>query len=184
MKIITTIGFSFLLLAGAANAQHANIGVKGGLNAYTLTNSFDSDDLKLGFHMGLIGHFHLANPIALQPEIMYSMQGSKNTSLNYINIPVLFQYMYDNGFRLQAGPQLGFLMSAKTKINGTQTDVKDNFEPMDFGLAVGLSYVNPATNFGVDFRYNHGLADIGKNDNANTYNRGFQAGVFYLFNHN
>jgi hypothetical protein len=184
MKIITTIGISLLLLAGAANAQHTNIGIKGGFNGYTLNNNYESEDMKLGYHLGLIGHFHLANPIALQPELVYSMQGSKNTSLNYINLPMLFQYMFDNGFRLQAGPQLGMLVSAKTKTNGTQTDVKNDFEPIDFGVAIGMSYVNPATNFGIDIRYNHGLSDIGRNEGTNAYNRGFQAGVFYLFNHN
>ncbi len=184
MKKFFTIGFSFLLFIGVANAQHVNIGVKGGLNAYSITNNFNiGNDLKLGFHLGLIGHIHFKKPIALQPELVFSMQGSKKTTLNYINVPLLFQYMFNNGFRLQAGPQLGFLASAKTKTNNVQTDVKDNFEPIDFGVAVGVSYVNPATNFGVDVRYNIGITDISKNDNANIYNRGLQIGVFYLFNH-
>lgn len=163
MKIIITIGFSFLLFVGVANAQHANIGVKGGLNAYTINNNFDPDkNLKLGFHVGLMGHIHLADPIALQPELVFSTQGSKNTNLNYINMPLLFKYMYNNGFRLQVGPQVGFLVGAKSKINDVQTDVKENFEGVDLGVTVGISYVNPATNFGFDVRYNHGLTDISK----------------------
>jgi hypothetical protein len=184
MKVIFTTVFAFLLFVGVANAQHVNIGIKGGLNAFTLTNGnvFDHD-LNLGMNLGLIGHVHLADPIALQPELVFSMQGSKNTSLNYINVPLIFQYIYDNGFRLQAGPQLGFLVSAKSKINNEQIDVKDNFESIDLALGVGLSYVNPATNFGIDFRYNHGLTNISQIDAVTIYNRGFQVGVFYLFNH-
>ncbi|GAO29294.1 hypothetical protein JCM15548_11468 [Geofilum rubicundum JCM 15548] len=115
---------------------------------------------------------------------MYSMQGNKNTSLNYINIPLIFQYMYDNGFRLQAGPQLGFLVKAESEIANNQVDVKDQFESIDLALGVGMSYVNPATNFGMDLRYNHGLSNISKIDGTSVYNRGFQVGVFYLFNHN
>ncbi len=185
MKITIITGLSLLLFVGVVNAQHPNIGIKGGLNAYEITNNFDADnDLNLGFHLGLIGHFHLSGPIALQPEIVFSTQGSKNTSLNYINIPLMFQYMYNNGFRIQAGPQLGFLASAKTEMNNVETDVKDNFEGIDLALGVGVSYINPATNFGVDARYNHGITDISKNDNTNVFNRGFQVGVFYLFNHN
>jgi hypothetical protein len=91
--------------------------------------------------------------------------------------------MYDNGFRLQAGPQLGFLVGAKSEIAGEKIDVKDEFESIDLALGAGLSYVNPATNFGVDFRYNHGLTNLSKVDGPSYYNRGFQVGVFYLFNH-
>lgn len=185
MKIAITTIISFLLFVGVANAQHVNIGVKGGLNAYTLTEgSVFDNDLKVGFNLGLIGHVHLADPIALQPELVFSMQGNKNTSLNYINIPLMFQYMYDNGFRLQAGPQLGFLVKAESEIANNQVDVKDNFESIDLALGVGMSYVNPVTNFGIDLRYNHGLSNISKIDGISVYNRGFQVGVFYLFNHN
>jgi hypothetical protein len=182
MKFIITSAFSFLLCIGLTTAQHVNIGIKGGLNAYTITNGnvFDND-LKLGLHLGLIGHTHLSNKIALQPELVYSVQGSKNTNLHYVNIPLVFQYMYDNGFRLQAGPQLGILTSAKT--DNSDTNVKDNFESIDLAIGVGVSYVNPATDFGVDVRYNHGLSNINKTDNSKIYNRGFQVGVFYLFNH-
>ncbi len=180
MKLITTTVLSCLLFIGVTSAQHINIGVKGGLNAYTITNGFVLDnDLKLGMHLGLIGHVHLVDPIALQPEIVFSMQGSENIDLNYINVPLIFQYMYDNGFRIQAGPQIGVLVSAKNQ----DTDVKDNYESIDLALGVGLSYVNPATDFGVDVRYNHGLSNINKSDASKVYNRGFQVGVFYLFNH-
>jgi hypothetical protein len=185
MKLIITTAFALLLFVGVASAQHFNIGVKCGLNAYTITdNSVFDNDLKIGANVGLIGHMHLAKQIALQPEVVFSMQGDKTTSLNYINLPLMFQYMYDNGFRLQAGPQLGFLASAKSEINNVQTDVKDIYESVDLGMGVGVSYVNPATNFGVDFRYNHGLTKINKIGDANLYNRGFQVGVFYLFKHN
>jgi hypothetical protein len=183
MKTIISTALIFLFV-GVTSAQHVNIGVKGGLNAYTITNNsvFDND-LKLGFNLGLIGHIHLADPIALQPELVFSVQGTKNTNLNYINVPLMVQYMYDNGFRLQVGPQLGVLVSAKSKINDVQTDVKGNFESIDFAMGVGVSYVNPATNFGVDFRYNHGLTNINKVNDERFFNRGFQVGVFYLLNH-
>jgi hypothetical protein len=191
-RTITTL-VSLLIFITVSYAQHFNIGIKGGLNAYTITNdNVFENDLKTGLHLGLIGHAHLSGQIALQPEILYSAQGSRytmsgnkvNLNLNYINVPLIFQYMYDNGFRLQAGPQLGVLVSAKSKSNNSEYDVKDDFETIDLGIGVGVSYVNPATDFGVDVRYNHGLTNISKNDNSALYNRGFQLGVFYLFNHN
>lgn len=192
MKLIITTVLSVFLLAGTATAQHTNIGIKGGLNAYTIKNDNNSNvDTKVSFHLGLIGHIHISNQFALQPELVYSVQGAKYTvagtevrlNLNYVNVPLLFQYMFDNGFRLQAGPQLGILASAKSEVNNNDTDVKDDFEPIDLGLAIGASYVNPESNFGVDIRYNAGLSNINKNGNVNSFNRGLQAGVFYLFNH-
>ncbi len=83
--------------------------------------------------------------------------------------------MFDNGFRLQAGPQVGFLIRA---------DNKNDYKPIDFGLSAGASYVFPPTGFGVDARYNFGLTNINKNGAVNSTNRGFQFGIFYIFKYN
>lgn len=193
MKLFITTVIAIFVFVGVATAQNANVGIKGGLNVYTLENSDNSNaDPKLSFHLGLLGHIHIASQFALQPELNYSLQGSKYTiagkevkvSLHYINVPVLLQFMFDNGFRLQAGPQLGFLASANSELQKTDTNVKDNYETLEYGLGFGVSYVNPKSNIGLDFRYNHGLSNINKNGNAKIYNRGLQAGVFFLINHN
>lgn len=173
------------MIIGTTSAQSFNLGIKGGLNLYTIGGDNDgSYDYKPSFHIGLLGHIHMSDNFALQPELVFSAQGAKyggdqKLDLNYINVPVLFQYMFDNGFRLEAGPQVGFLVSAEAD----GTDIKDNFDGTDVGIAIGMSYVNPASNFGYDVRYNHGLTNINENDNVDAYNRGFQLGVFYLFKH-
>jgi hypothetical protein len=188
-SIIATIALFTVMAVGTVQAQHVNIGIKGGLNAYNLSNSSGGEyDTKLGGHVGLLGHIHMASQFGLQPEIVFSMQGAKSTfndaklSLNYVNVPVLLQYMFNNGFRLQAGPQIGFLMSAKVE-NGSSVDVKDAYNNLDLGLSFGASYVQPSTGFGFDVRYNHGMSDIAESSLVETFNRGFQVGVFYLFKH-
>lgn len=189
----TYLAFLVVLVVtgSSAYAQEMNIGIKGGLNAYTIGGD-DTNDIKtkLGFNVGLLGHIHLSEQFGLQPEIVYSTQGAKSNdgsdlklNLDYINVPVLFQYMYDNGFRIQAGPQLGFLTNAKAKGDGVSVDVKDAFKTIDFALSVGASYVDPASGFGVDARYNYGISNINEDDSSKAYNRGFQVGVFYLFKH-
>lgn len=192
MKLLILTALSLLFIRNEVTAQHTNIGIKGGLNAFTIKSDNDNDaETKLGYHIGLIGHIHISDQFALQPELVYSVQGARytvagedaNLHLNYFNVPLIFQYMFDNGFRLQAGPQLGFLASAKAEVDGNDTDVKDSFEKMDVGLGLGASYVNPVSNFGVDFRYNVGLTNINENSNDEAFNRGFQLGVFYLFKH-
>ncbi len=191
MKFYLVALATTFLLTTAVNSQNINLGLKGGLNVYNINNDNNSEyDSKLGFHAGLIGHIHLTRQFAVQPELVYSVQGAKYTNggiesklnLGYINIPVLLQYMFDNGFRLQAGPQIGFMLNAKTEIGDVKTDVKDGFKTVDFGLGFGAGYVTPS-GFGIDARYNLGLSNINENDAVKSTNRGFQAGVFYLLKH-
>jgi hypothetical protein len=192
MKFYLSVALAATMIAGTANAQKVNLGIKGGLNVYNVKNDNGFEyDSKTGFHAGLLGHIHLAPQFALQPEVMYSSQGAKFTASNtetklklgYINVPVMFQYMFDNGFRLQAGPQVGFLINAETETNGASTDVKNNLKTVDFGLGVGVGYVHTASGFGVDARYNLGLSNINESDAVKSTNRGVQVGVFYLFKH-
>jgi len=174
-----------MMLTGTLSAQSVNIGVKGGLNVYNVTNA--GFDQKAGVHLGLLGHVHLANHWAFQPEIMYSSQGARfgesdnRLNLDYLNVPLLMQYMFDNGFRLQAGPQVGFLVNANTVEGGNKIDRNDQYKNIDLGLSFGASYVHPPTGFGIDARYNLGLTDISETNNYR--NNGFQLGLFYLFNH-
>ena len=189
-----------ILITGIASAQHGNspagrvnIGIKGGVNVYNVHNDNNTEyDPRIGFNFGLLGHIHLNTNFAIQPEIVYSAQGAKQTvdngtnnlNLDYINVPVLLQYMFDNGLRLQAGPQVGFLVSAKSKTGNNSIDVKNDMNPIDFALSFGTSYVFPSTGFGIDARYNLGLNNINKNGTVNSTNRGLQLGIFYIFGHN
>ncbi len=192
MKRYLNLALSAILIGGTVSAQHVNIGIKGGLNLFTINNSSGPKyDTKPNFNLGLLGHIHLAKDLALQPELVYSGQGAKfgsgstetKVNLGYINVPVLLQYMFDNGFRLQAGPQIGFLVNAKSKTNNVSTDIKNSIKPVDFAIGAGVGYVHPASGFGVDARYNFGLSDINENSPIKSMNRGAQLGVFYLFNH-
>ncbi|MFC3416171.1 porin family protein [Algoriphagus hitonicola] len=187
MKLYS-IGLLFaFLLTGTLSAQNINIGIKGGLNSYNITpGDFNP---KTGIHLGLLGHIHMTDQIGLQPEIYYSAQGAKfgnssnSLNLDYINIPLLLQYMFDNGFRVQAGPQLGLLMNAKSVTGSTEVDVKNDFKSIDVGIGVGASYIHLPTGFGIDARYNIGMSNISEIASNDYKNRGFQLGVFYLFNH-
>jgi Outer membrane protein beta-barrel domain len=188
--LITAVLISCVASAQHGNSPkgHVNLGIKGGINLYNVYNDDNTNYEQItGYYFGLLGHIHLSSQWAVQPELVYSRQGAKNGgtnyNLDYINVPVLLQYMFDNGFRLQAGPQLGLLVSAKSEINNESTDVKDNFKPFELAFGLGASYVHPPTGFGVDARYNFGLNNINDSGTVNSYNRGLQVGVFYLFRH-
>jgi Outer membrane protein beta-barrel domain len=169
-------------------AQHAEFGVKGGFNAAKFSDNGTSHLFKPSVNVGILGHIHITKSFAIQPELVYSGQGTAYTSnstdfrynLGYINLPVLFQLMTASGFRFETGPQVGALINAKAKSGKISTDVKDNFNPTDFSWAFGVGYITPSK-FGFDVRYNAGISDITKSNETNVKNNVIQAGVFYQF---
>jgi hypothetical protein len=188
MKKISLSVFTFFL-AATLFAQNATFGLKGGLNVSTLSNTNGSDyGSKPGLHAGLLAHVHLSPTVAIQPEVMYSSQGTKYTAgttehvlgLDYVNIPVQFQYMFSNGFRLQTGPQVGFLVNVKDKVNDVETGnfSSDDFKSVDFAWSAGLGYLTPS-GLGVDARYNFGLSNINDAGGNRLRNNVFQVGLFY-----
>lgn len=168
-------------------------GLKGGLNVAKLIYNDNTDaDWRTGFHAGGLAHVHLTPSFSLQPEIYYSSQGAKipyaNTKmdlkLSYIQVPLLLQYNFSNGFRLQGGPQVGFLAGVSDKVDDVELNVysTDNFKTVDVSLPLGISYLG-FSGFGVDTRYNIGLTNINETASSSAKNSVFQVGVFYLFDH-
>lgn len=190
MKKTIIFAASFFLLS-IAQAQEAHFGIKGGMNASSLNSSPSNSDMqtKIGFNAGVLAHIHGPNAQwALQPEIYYSSEGAKSkanskvkTELGYLNIPVLAQYMFDNGFRIEGGPQLGILLNAKSKSGSSSTDIKDNLKTAAFSIPLGVGYLT-SSGLGFDARYNFGISDLNKNPEVNkVHSNVFQFGLFYQF---
>lgn len=187
MKKLIAIAFSTFLIQITIAQQASHFGIKGGVNLSTLRNN-DAFKYQTGYHGGIFSHIHLSKHFALQPELMYSLQGaeSKNSTidlrykLGYLNLPVMIQYMFNNGFRLETGPQASLLVSAKQKINTIETDVKDNLNSFDYGWGFGVGYISKS-NFGLDARYNLGLNEVNESGATDLKNGVFQIGIFYQF---
>ena len=186
MKTILSVIF-FLSLAIFAKAQSADthFGLKAGLNISSLDEKNGVDfNSKAGFHIGGLAHVHLSPHFAVQPEIVYSEQGGKDGAdkwdINYINVPVLFQYMTGGGLRLQTGPQLGFAVSSKIKSGDIEQNIKDDVNTVDVSWALGASYLFPEA-IGIDARYNIGLTNVNDAETPVVRNRVFQVGLFYQF---
>ena len=97
-----------VMVFGFANAQKTRFGIKGGLNISTVVGG-DVDDTKslIGFHVGGLAEIHVVEKFFIQPELLYSAQGTKvdgplgtdaDLKLNYLNIPADKQ---DNHFSYQ-----------------------------------------------------------------------------------
>jgi len=187
-KLLLVAGMGVLFFA-QAGAQQTHFGLKAGLNVSSVPVT-DNDDFtsKTGLHIGGLAHIHVSPHFAVQPELVYSMQGGKLNSttlkLNYLNVPVLAQYMTNDGFRLETGPQIGFLTSAKSKTGNVEIDQDDNFSAIDFSWAFGASYLIPRSDgLGLDFRYNLGISNVSDQNGATARNSVIQLGVFYQFMH-
>lgn len=187
MKKITLTGVMLLFFATVTFAQQSPVqfGLKGGVNFSTLNSDGNNNaDHRTAFHAGALAHIHLSPNWALQPEVMYSAQGAEYSNnrrdqINYINVPVLGQYMFANGLRLQTGPQISFLMDADSKNGNHESDFKSSLKKTDLAWTFGTSYLT-RSGLGIDARYNLGLSDISK-ANTDLKNRVWQVGLFYQF---
>ena len=177
LAVVTVLGFTNV------NAQEIKFGAKGGLNFASISgDNTKGIDAVTSFNFGVLSEIPISDKFSFQPELMYSGQGysfNDNTiALSYLNIPLMGKYYLTKGLSIEAGPQIGFLLSAKNE----KTDVKDSFNTFDFGVNFGLGYkLDNGLNFGV--RYNLGLTDINNLDNSSSKNKNgvFQISVGYFF---
>jgi hypothetical protein len=96
----------------------------------------------------------------------------------------MFKYNVASGFNVQAGPQVGFLVADKYEAGGNSGDLSDTWgvdmNGIDFGLNLGLGY-DLENGLGVDARYDIGMSQITKEDNADSKNSVIQVAVSYTF---
>ncbi|WP_395043781.1 porin family protein [Flavobacterium sp.] len=149
---------------GSANAQETKFGAKAGLNMSNLTGDVEDNSMKVGFHIGGFVNIGISEKFSVQPELLYNTGGAKftggSTNLSYLSIPVMAQYNITEEFSLEAGPQIGFLMSANDKADGGgSVDIKDSLNSTDFGLNLGLGY-DVAENINIGLRYTIGMSNI------------------------
>lgn len=174
--------FTTLVIAQRGNVE---LGIKGGVNLADFNGNANSNSSRTGFHIGALIHIHTLNPkLAIQPEIMFSTQGASfvdgTDKIDYINIPFLLQYLGRGGLRLETGPQVGALVSAKFEDNnGVEYDIKNQIKQSDLSWAFGIGFLSH-TGLGIDARYNLGLSDITKG-RGDVKNHVWQFGLFYQF---
>jgi hypothetical protein len=188
-KLLLSFG-AILLVSFALNAQvQIQPGIKGGVSFSSVTN-FRGDDRVTG-HAGVFVNTKLSSHWSLQPELLYSAQGQKFNdqnsndnvlALDYVQLPVMLQYRPVSKVYVEAGPQVGLLVNAKTEgpNDADKADVKDDYKKADFGVSVGLG-INATKNIGIYGRYNFGVMDVTKSDAIYRQNRDFQLGAAIKF---
>lgn len=159
----------------------AKFGIKGGLNLTSLyVDNVSSEHMKAGFNVGIFSKLPVTRGFSIQPELLYSVKGAKDTynnllegtgeyrfNLGYVELPLLAVVNLAKNFNLHAGGYAAYLVSANVKdvnndgtVNGATDLNADNFQRWDFGLVGGLGF--DVENFTLGARYNYGLTNIGK----------------------
>jgi opacity protein-like surface antigen len=183
LSLVAVMAFGF------ANAQNIKFGAKAGLYISKFTGDAKKSDSKVGFQVGAFGEFKISEKFAIQPELLFSNLGAKETvigikrtyNFNYIVVPVMAKYYVANKFALEAGPQIGFLTSAKLKVDGQTRDIKELFNSTDFGLNIGAGY-DVAEKINIGLRYTIGLSNIEKDSgDSKSGNGNFALAVGYKF---
>lgn len=204
--LFTTVA---IMALGLMNAQEVKYGAKVGLNLSNVTGDIEDTKNKTGLLIGGYAEIKVTDKFSVQPEISYSAQGTKaedsysdmygsitidlTQKLNYLNVPVMAKYYVDKKFYLEAGPQIGFLLSAEQKavakgiyygesVYETETvDNKSSLNSTDFGINIGLGF-NFTDKIGANLRYTSGLSDIDKEDNnSEIYNSNIGISISYNF---
>lgn len=164
-------------------AKATRFGVRGGFNIADLaakdlaTNAiYKEAKSKTGFNGGVFVNIPLSKSFRFQPEVSYSSQGGKvqgasssttmtyEQDLDYINLPLNFQFMTTGGFFVQTGPQVGFLVGAEK--SSTTTGGSSNgggnkayFDKFDLAWTGGIGYLT-RFGLGIDARYNLGITNV------------------------
>jgi opacity protein-like surface antigen len=172
-----------VMVFGFTNAQSAKFGLKSGLNISNLTGDVSDNSSKTGIALGATAEFKVSDKFAIQPELVYSMLGAKNSLVNenlnlgYLNIPVMLKYYVADKFSLESGPQIAFLLSAKAG----STDVKSEVNSTDFGFNFGGGY-DFTKNISAGVRYTAGLSSIAKDSGSDkVHNSNFAIALAYKF---
>ena len=163
----------------ALNAQMLKFGLKAGANFSNLEGDNVDGSTYTSFHFGAVAEISLLENLSLQPELLYSSQGTKvdvagvkDINYNYVTVPVLAKfYLTSKKLSLEAGPQFSFLINE---------DVEEQYEAesFDFAAAGGLGY-NITDNIFAQARYVMGLTEANKD--AEVTNRVIQFSLGYRF---
>ncbi len=156
-------------------------GFKVGANLSNIKGDNPLEGIKPAMHVGGVVELQVSDKISVQPELLYSMQGSQNkddaslkNNNHYIVLPVMIKYFLtdlintgDDFLSIDAGPQISYLVFAKTS-DGWQewTNTKDQLNPIDYGVNIGASY-EMDNGMNINIRYNYNFANIYKSNDFN-----------------
>lgn len=150
------------------------VGVKGGVNyanvhISTFTDMNNAYSYRPGYHFGLTFNYTVKKKIQFNPEVLLSAKGYKidfpdgtdsRVRLNYISIPLVLSYAPLESVNILLGPEMGYLVGAKSKTSGVTTDIRNLWnQKIDIGVALGIRFNLSPYTF-IEGRFTQGLSSI------------------------
>ncbi len=149
-KAFTVIALFFVTLSYA----QVDFGIKSGLNfsnaIYNTSNA--SPEGRVGFYLGTLVDFALSEKFSVQPELLYSSEGIKDGTIDFLNLPVVVKWYFSEGIHIHAGPQVGMVIDAEGGTGG--------LNDYAFSGVGGLGYEVPGGGFTITARFTHGITSI------------------------
>ncbi len=169
LLLLTTIIFSI----SKAQAQ-TQFGLKAGINyVNNVITSIPNpnNDYRFSYHAGIFTRVEFTDRFSISPELIFSGKGYQfdpidamslsggTLHLNYLNFLVIAGYSF-NKLSFELGPEFGFLLSAKSKLDTETIDVSSIWDnKMDLGIATGFSH-QLIEKMRIGVRYIHGLSSV------------------------
>mgnify|MGYP002344195161 FL=1 len=196
MKKISCI-LLFLIFGGLLQAQETALfhgGAYGGIATSQLSGDQLSGFKKAGIYAGAFVNVHLSPKSLLQLELSFIQKGSRAVSkfsgliyhvnLQYIEMPLFYQWRFSKRFALNAGPAAGFLLKnegIERDAYGTFTDERPPFNRFELSVTGGLT-IKIIEHFKVDIRYSQSVLPVRKHASGAVYrlNRGQYNSVLSL----
>ena len=199
LRAVLVAVFAVFVLSAASEAQVAglDIGATAAVNIATVAGD-DTDGASnlTGFMVGLSFIYQASSMFAFQPEIAYSMKGTKleeggesgEIKFAYIDIPLLAKISLGTGMgqarpALYIGPYAAINVGCDVEADGVSIECDEfGVEPktVDFGAIAGVGMDFGAVN--VFARYQFGLTNVGDEaDAGDAKNRVIQIGGRWSF---
>ncbi|OBQ54602.1 PorT family protein [Tamlana sp. s12] len=209
--LVTCLLLVFSYNAKAQNTE-ITIGFKAGANYSSYTPRYIFPNIKdihyarkVGFYIGGLVNFEISNDFRVQPELIFALQGAKlvNKNLEFVEseyspptygdfelninestiiLPIVAQYLINDKFYLEGGPQFGYIVNRKERItknpipddSETPTESADfDYDKFDFGLTFGFGY-NFSEKISVNTRYFFGLIERNYNIKSSVISLGLE----------
>lgn len=161
-----------MILSASLNGQFFNGGITAGVAGSQVAGDTYSGFHKAGIFVGGFVNLQISKRSIFQLELEYFQKGSRKNPdaekddydqylfrVNYIEMPVLYQYVVNDRFKLEAGPSLGFLTGYYEEKD--TEEIKGGNRPayVTFQINAGL-YVSLTHRLMFNLRTNNSLLNI------------------------
>ena len=141
--------FSFLLV----NGQQIRGGIIAGVSPSQVSGDRLSGFNKVGFTGGVLAKTSLSNKVDVEIELLYIQKGSRKPidpdnndyeqyllELNYVEVPLIFQYYFNEKWTFDAGLSYGrLIMSRESDEYGEFPEIYP-FKESEFSINGGINY--------------------------------------------